>query len=365
MTISSLTRGQLVGDNQIAKSRSFPGFAGRAARPFRRAVSFLGVILKLAERLTTIIHVIPEGQSPDRPQEVQSKYPTLSWINFTLSSGNSTGRELSAKAGRSWDEQDSGRFITIPIPDQLQGVFDQLAQGSESPGVQSAALARQAEEVLQQHYGVFWRAWTRHLMEREGLEGDLNKLIDRFVAKVQPQPGMDARIARKFGVVYAAGRIATKAGLLPWRSGLPSRTVCRLYGAARDLRRGEFEKKRDVLRALHRAASDPRLFKPASPGATVEITPAGTPYGLIWQLNGQEAIAVRMEALRALCSEEPDNVVKQLEEAGVTLRGHGNRRARQLRVKILEKGELIDRPRFLLISAEALASAIERAAPAR
>ena len=98
---------------------------------------------KLAERLTTIIHVISEGQSSDRPQEVQSKYSTLTWIGFTLSSGNSTGCELSAKAGRSWDEQDCGRFITIPIPDQPQGIFDQLAEASESPGVQSAALVQQ------------------------------------------------------------------------------------------------------------------------------------------------------------------------------------------------------------------------------
>jgi hypothetical protein len=72
-----------------------------------------------------------------------------------------------------------------------------------------------------------------------------------------------------------------------------------------------------------------------------------------------------MEALRALCGEEPDSVVKQLEEAGVTLRGHGNRRARQLRVKIRDKGELIDKPRFLLVSIERLASAIGRAASAR
>ena len=72
-----------------------------------------------------------------------------------------------------------------------------------------------------------------------------------------------------------------------------------------------------------------------------------------------------METLSALCGEEPDNVVKQLEDAGVTLRGHGKRRARQLRVKILEKGELIDKPRFLLVSIERLASAIGRAAQTR
>ena len=315
---------------------------------------------KLAERLTIIIHVIPEGQSPDRPKEVQAKYPDLTWIGFTLSSGNATGQGLSAKAGQSWDEQDAGRFITIPIPDQPQGIFDQLAEASESPGVQSAALVLQAEGILQRHYGVLWRAWVRHLLELEDLEGDLNKLIDRFVAKVQPRPGMDARIARKFGVIYAAGRLATKAGLLPWPSRLPLRTVRRLYEAARDLRLREFEKKRDVLRVLHRAASDKGLFKPAAPGDLIEITAAGTPYGLLWRLNGQEVIAVRMEALRALCGEEPDSVVKQLEEAGVTLRGHGNRRACQLRVKILEKGELIDKPRFLLVSIERLASAVGR-----
>ena len=195
---------------------------------------------------------------------------------------------------------------------------------------------------------MFWRAWVRHLIGLDDLEGTIEECVNRFVAKVQPQPGMDARIARKFAVVYAAGRLATKAGLLPWRSGLPLRTVRRLYEAARDLRLREFEKKRDVLRALHRAASDERLFKPASPGDRIEITPAGTPYGLIWRLNGQEVIAVRMEALSAVCGENTGSIIKQLEEAGITLRGHGNRRARQLRVKIRDKGELIDKPRFLV-----------------
>ena len=104
----------------------------------------------------------------------------------------------------------------------------------------------------------------------DDLEGTIEECVNRFVAKVQPQPGMDARIARKFAVVYAAGRLATKAGLLPWPSRLPLRTVRRLYEAARDLRLREFEKKRDVLRALHRAASDERLFKPASPGDRIE-----------------------------------------------------------------------------------------------
>src|SRR3954449_739448 len=42
MTISGLTRGRFVGDDDVAKQIIFPGFAGRAARPFRRAVSFLG-----------------------------------------------------------------------------------------------------------------------------------------------------------------------------------------------------------------------------------------------------------------------------------------------------------------------------------
>src|SRR5829696_7270760 len=46
MTISGLTRGRLVGDDDDANHSSIPGFAGRAARPFRRAVSFLGSCLQ-------------------------------------------------------------------------------------------------------------------------------------------------------------------------------------------------------------------------------------------------------------------------------------------------------------------------------
>jgi hypothetical protein len=33
MSISGLTRGRLVGEDDVAKLHHFPGFAGRAARP--------------------------------------------------------------------------------------------------------------------------------------------------------------------------------------------------------------------------------------------------------------------------------------------------------------------------------------------
>src|SRR5215217_3045966 len=42
----SLTRGQVVGEDQSAKIDCFPGFAGRCGPPLRRAVSFLGSCLQ-------------------------------------------------------------------------------------------------------------------------------------------------------------------------------------------------------------------------------------------------------------------------------------------------------------------------------
>src|SRR3954449_13493645 len=45
MTISGLTRGRLVGDDDVAKQIIFPGFAGRAARPSGGLFRFWAVIL--------------------------------------------------------------------------------------------------------------------------------------------------------------------------------------------------------------------------------------------------------------------------------------------------------------------------------
>src|SRR3954454_25102000 len=46
MSISGLTRGQLVGEYDDANQSIFPGFAGRCGPPLRRAVSFLGLCLQ-------------------------------------------------------------------------------------------------------------------------------------------------------------------------------------------------------------------------------------------------------------------------------------------------------------------------------
>jgi hypothetical protein len=43
MMISGLTRGRLVGDDDVAKQTSIPGFAGRAARPFGGLFRFWAV----------------------------------------------------------------------------------------------------------------------------------------------------------------------------------------------------------------------------------------------------------------------------------------------------------------------------------
>src|SRR3954447_2943650 len=42
MTISGLTKGQVFGEDDVAKLFIFPGSAGRCGPPLRRAVSFLG-----------------------------------------------------------------------------------------------------------------------------------------------------------------------------------------------------------------------------------------------------------------------------------------------------------------------------------
>src|SRR5215212_887762 len=57
MTLSSLTRGQVFGESLSAKIRRSPALPDGAARPFRRAVSFLGSRL---QRLSAN-HFAPPG----------------------------------------------------------------------------------------------------------------------------------------------------------------------------------------------------------------------------------------------------------------------------------------------------------------
>lgn len=158
-----------------------------------------------------------------------------------LADGHERLRHNSTKRGRSrfiwltstnqaWYEQASSlphdvvrayadRMMTIPVDDiDDGGVFDASALGGHSLG----SLAKRVAAASHQYHGTAYRAFVEYLVGRGSVEDDddlgseIAKMLRQF-DRILANRGLevDERMAPSLGLVYAAGRLAKKAGVLP------------------------------------------------------------------------------------------------------------------------------------------------------
>lgn len=129
------------------------------------------------------------------------------------------------------------RLITIPLlPERLHGIFDHCPPGYASTGAFAEALKQAASE----DYGHALPAFLKWLAEEvakdpKRLRARIDAHVNRFVQRsgTDTNDGSQTRVAKAVGLVYAAGRLAKAAGVLP-----PSYRCMHAARAALDLHRG-------------------------------------------------------------------------------------------------------------------------------
>jgi hypothetical protein len=150
--------------------------------------------------------------------------------------------------------------------------------------------------------------------------------MDRFLRKTGPHTGAEARIARKFALVYAAGRMAVDAGLLPWPKKLPLIAVKTLWERARALRLQPDQELAGALCQLKEALTDPNMVRKAKPGKVLRVTSEHDLIGIHYDHQGTKVIGLRGEGLSALIGDAAFRKVRQwLHDKGMVLAGHGDR----------------------------------------
>ena len=247
------------------------------------------------------------------------------------------------------------RFIDIPVPNDSGGIFDRVPGNPTQAATEGAKLIKQLEMLLASQYGTFWRVWIKHLFKMEDLEQEVQRSVKRFVKRVAPATPIEARIAHKFGLVYAAGWLASKHQLLPWEVSFPRAVVETLFRASRRTSANARDPNGDSLRAIVAAADDPNLFAPRPPKGRLKTDGAGKPYGLRFTDAGQEVLALRADAIPHFCGgSRPGRVVQRLADEGALLPGHGNKRTRQLNIRLNGPTGTIRKPRFYIIAMKQL-----------
>lgn len=133
----------------------------------------------------------------------------------------STNEPISSLIGHNSEQARAAadRLITIPIDDAKPfGVFDFLPESYSSSGDFAQALVSAAGK----HHGWAINEFITHLVkERSNDEKKLRKAIKKQVARFRIKAGINSndgsaiRVADAFGLVYAAGILAQKYGVLP------------------------------------------------------------------------------------------------------------------------------------------------------
>jgi putative DNA primase/helicase len=142
------------------------------------------------------------------------------WRVFAISSSEKSLPELAKLGGQDLFDGCLVRFIDIAADaGQHLGVYDQLPTGTDLPFQLTDRLKRSAEKYCGTAQRQFLEQLLKDLNNPESNVIDfLSDRIDSFYERSGATgfDGIEDRIAKRFGAIYAAGSLARKYKVLPW-----------------------------------------------------------------------------------------------------------------------------------------------------
>jgi uncharacterized protein (DUF927 family) len=140
------------------------------------------------------------------------------WRLLFLSAGEESLASLMLQAGR---KASSGQDIRLADIDADAGAgmgAFQALHGQPNPSIFATAI----KDAASKHYGAVGIQWLRRVMaERERISKTTTGFLQAFVKDCLPPTaaGQATRVAHRFGLVAAAGELATQWGLTGWEKG--------------------------------------------------------------------------------------------------------------------------------------------------
>lgn len=163
-------------------------------------------------------YLLANGQGKTRASRAGMARQAARWRLLFLSAGEESLSAMMTRAGKRANAGQEIRLADIEADAGAGlGAFDTL-RGHAS----GAALSLALKDAAQQQHGAVGVEWLRLVVrDRLQLVDDLPPLVREFVdANTEPgASGQVIRVARRFGLVAAAGEIATGYGLTGWEGG--------------------------------------------------------------------------------------------------------------------------------------------------
>ena len=175
-----------------------------------------------------VAYMLANGTGKRRGQPHGGTRPRLTWRFLFLSTGEMSLEQHIAEAGQRIYAGQEVRLVDVPADAGAgYGLFEDLhgAQGSK-------AFADQLREATTRHYGHAGRAFVAALsQDRAENVTTAQQLRDGFVAQQVPAgaSGQVYRVAQRFGLIGAAGELATAARITGWPEGAALEAAARCF----------------------------------------------------------------------------------------------------------------------------------------
>lgn len=171
------------------------------------------------QRVRNMIHKIVSGTTRTHMAyaERDPLLKTRRYECIAFCSSPDTIEKFSRDARKPLLPSDRVRFLEIKVPvGDAGGIFAVPACGERS--ADSRALAKLLKDSAETHFGKAGRKWIRYLVgQEEKLKSVVASLSDEFLRRLGSHvKAIEGRIADKFALVFAAGVLASRAGILPW-----------------------------------------------------------------------------------------------------------------------------------------------------
>lgn len=197
-------------------------------------------------------YLLANGQGKTRASRAGMARQPARWRLLFLSAGEES---LSAMMGRAGKRSNAGQEVRLADIEAdagaMLGAFETL-HGHPT----GAALSLALKDAAAQHHGAVGVEWLRRVVaDRVSLAEQAGALVREFVAEhTRPDsPGQVLRVARRFGLVAAAGELASGYGLTGWQGGEAFEAVGKCFTAWLDGFGGDSSREDRALLAQVRA----------------------------------------------------------------------------------------------------------------
>ena len=241
------------------------------------------------DTVSQVAYMLANGQGKDRLRNDASRRKTYRWLLNFLSTGEQTINDKIQEFGKSTAlAGQEVRVIDLPI-DGLGNAFQSL-HGLPDSGKFSELLSRNARL----YYGSPLRAFLEKLCanideHRVRLERD----VESFVADCCPPEasGQVRRVARKFGLIAAAGELGISFGVLPLEAGTSEKAAADWFKVWLSHRNGLGNL--EVIRAIERIQDHLTRYADSSRFVDLDARssyPVHQPEGYVWEQNGKRHV---------------------------------------------------------------------------